>query len=120
MKRRADTGRPERVGGVVRQELAELLRTHVKDPRVGFVSITGVDVSPDLRNARVLVSVMGDDETKQKTLKGLDSAKTFLRSLLAQRLQLRYTPELLFKLDDSIAYSAHIHSVLDQLKMNPT
>jgi ribosome-binding factor A len=120
MKRYTDTGRPGRVGGVVRQELAELLRTHVKDPRVGFVSITRVEVSPDLRCARILVSVMGDDKAKQDTLEGLDSAKTFLRSLLGQRLHLRYVPELLFKLDESIAYSAHIHSVLEQLKMNPT
>lgn len=113
-------GRPERVAGLIQQELAELLRTEVKDPRIGFVSITRVEVSPDLRSARVMVSVMGDGEVKRQTMKGLNSAKPFLRALLSRRLSLRYTPELLFKLDESIAYSAHIHSVLAQLKADST
>ena len=120
MRESAAGGRPERVGGLVQQEIAELLRTHVKDPRIGFVSITHVEVSPDLRCARVLVSVMGDGEAKRETMKGLNSAKDFLRTLLGRRLSLRRTPELLFKLDESITHSAHIHSVLAQLKTDST
>jgi ribosome-binding factor A len=108
------------VAGLIQQELAELLRTEVKDPRIGFVSITQVEVSSDLRVAKVMVSVMGDGEAKLESMKGLHSAKAFLRTLLGRRLHLRYTPELLFKLDESIAYSAHIHSVLAQLKANST
>src|SRR6266571_3678093 len=100
--------RQERLGELIAIELSDLLRTRVKDPRVGFASITHVEVSGDLRHAKVFVSVMGSPEEQGATMKGLKNATGFLRHELAGRLVLRFMPELVFKLDTSIAEGTRI------------
>lgn len=108
--------RQEKLGELITAELSELLRTRVKDPRVGFASITHVDVSGDLRHARVFVSVMGTPEEQAETMKGLKNANGYLRHELAQRLTLRYMPELAFKLDTSIEEGSRILSIINQVE----
>lgn len=100
--------RQEKLGELIAAELSGLLRTRVKDPRVGFASITHVEVSGDLRHAKVFVSVMGSPEEREATMQGLKNATGFLRHELATRLVLRYMPEIIFKLDKSIEEGARI------------
>ena len=103
-----------RINEEVQRELSALLRT-VKDPRVGgLISITNVEVTPDLKFAKVYVSVLEEDKAAD-TLKGLKSAAGFLRHELGARLNLRHTPQLQFVPDDSIAYGAHIFDLLSKL-----
>ncbi|GCE20232.1 ribosome-binding factor A [Dictyobacter kobayashii] len=97
-------------------DLSELIRTRLKDPRVGFASITRVEVSGDLRHAKVLVSVMGTPEEQKETMKGLKNASGFLRHELASRLTLRYMPDLSFKLDTSIEEGARILGLINQVE----
>lgn len=101
----------------VREEVATFLTESAKDPRiVGFVTVTGVDVTPDLRHAKVFVSVMGSDTEKQSTLEGLKSTAPHLRSRVARALQLRVAPELQFREDESIARAARIESLLAEIR----
>lgn len=113
---RRPSHRPERVGEVIRQIVAEFLTSAVRDPRIGFVTVTAVTVSGDLAHARVRVSVMGADDEKAKTLEGLESAARFLRSELARQLHLRVTPELRFELDRGLEHALRIDEVLKRLK----
>jgi ribosome-binding factor A len=108
--------RQEKLGELIAAELSELIRTRVKDPRVGFASITHVEVSGDLRHAKIFVSVMGSAEEQVATMKGLKNASGFLRHELASRLVLRFMPELTFKLDTSIAEGAHILDLIAQVE----
>lgn len=110
--------RPERVAELVRQTVAEFLTGEVRDPRIGFVTVTGVEVSPDLSHAKVRVSVMGDDEARSKSLEGLGSAARYLRAQLAKGLPLRVTPELHFELDKGLEHAQRIDRVLKELKEN--
>ena len=105
-----------RVGEQMREELAQLLRDEVKDPRIGFVSIVKVEVSRDIRHTKIYVSVLGNDQQKKETMAGLASATGFLRSELAKRLQLRYMPELHFALDESIEHGQRIAQLLVQVR----
>ncbi|HYR53776.1 MAG TPA: 30S ribosome-binding factor RbfA [Methylomirabilota bacterium] len=108
--------RADQVGEQVREEIMSIIRRELKDPRIGFVSITAVRMSPDLRNARVRVSVLGDPDQKKASMKGLDSAKGLIRHELGRRLQnLRYSPDLRFELDPSIEYSVHISELLKEV-----
>src|SRR5579863_5971189 len=100
--------RQEKLGELIAIELSDLLRMRLKDPRIGFASITHVEVSGDLRHAKVSVSVMGSPEEQAASMKGLKHAAGFLRHELASRLTLRYMPELVFKLDTSIEQGAHV------------
>ena len=108
--------RQEKLGELIAAELSDLLRTRVKDPRVGFASITRVEVSNDLRHAKVHVSVMGSEEERADTMRGLRNATGFLRHELASRLTLRYMPELVFKLDTSIEEGARILALINQVE----
>lgn len=108
--------RPERVAEAIRQTVAAFLTGNVRDPRVGFVTVTAVLVSKDLSHARVRVSVMGTDEEKTKSLEGLTSAAGFLRAQLARELALRLTPELRFELDRGLEHAQQIDRVLRNLK----
>lgn len=110
------THRQEKLGELIAVELSELLRTRVKDPRVGFASITHVEVSGDLRHAKVFVSIMGSPEEQAQTMKGLKNATGFLRHELASRLVLRFMPELVFKLDTSIAEGARVLDLIHKLE----
>ena len=112
--------RADQVGEQVREEIMSIIRRELKDPRIGFVSITAVRMSPDLRNARVRVSVLGDPDQKKASMKGLDSAKGLIRHELGRRLQnLRYSPDLRFELDPSIEYSVHISELLKEVLPAP-
>lgn len=113
---RARSHRPERVGELIRETIAEFLTTNVRDPRIGFVTVTGVTVSADLSHATVQVSVMGSEEEKDRSLEGLASAARFLRGSVARVLRLRTSPELHFRLDRGIEHAQRIERVLKDLK----
>ena len=100
--------RQEKLGELFAVELSDLLRTRVKDPRVGFASITHVEVSGDYRHAKIYVSVLGSDEERANTMTALKHATGFLRHELASRIVLRYMPEIVFKLDTSIEQGGRI------------
>jgi len=91
--------RPERLGHQIRVELAEILSREVKDPRIGFATVTRVEITPDLHYARVYVSVLGTTEERERSIEGLSSAARFLRHEIGHRLELRRAPELAFILD---------------------
>jgi ribosome-binding factor A len=109
--------RAERVASLVREELSNLLRTEIKDPRLsGMISITEVEVDPDLECAKVFVSSLGGAAEKDEVLKGLSSASGFFRTELAKNLKMRYTPRLEFRWDESIEHGAHILDLLAKVK----
>jgi ribosome-binding factor A len=108
--------REDQLSGAITRELSDLMRTRMKDPRIGFASITGVELSHDLRYAKVFVSVMGSPEEQRETMRGLDSANGFLRRELAQRLTIRHVPEISFRLDESIARGARVLDLLKQVE----
>jgi ribosome-binding factor A len=108
--------RQEKLGELIAIEVSDLLRTRVKDPRVGFASITHVEVSGDLRHAKIFVSVMGNDEEKKNTIQALHHATAFIRHELAGRLTLRFMPEILFKLDSSIEQGTRILGLIRELE----
>ena len=110
-----NTRRQDQLGRVIAQELSDLMRLRVKDPRIGFASITGVNVSRDLSLARVYISVMGSPEEQRETMRGLRHAAGFLRHELAQRLTVRHVPEITFTLDESIARGARMLDLLNQI-----
>jgi len=107
--------RQERVGEAMREVIAELLTREIKDPRVGMVTLTAVDLSPDLRHARVYFSSLGDATERRRCLDGLQSAAGFIKGQLARRLRLRYAPELVFMLDPSLENAERMASLLKQL-----
>lgn len=109
--------RVDRINGVLRQEISQLLSRQIKDPRLNaIVTITQVQTSSDLRTARVLLSVLGDRDTRERALKGIQSAATFLRRELRDRLTLRYTPFLTFVLDDSMENADHLLRLMDRIQ----
>ena len=108
--------RPDRVGEQIRQELGELLTRTVHDPGIGFITITRVQVTPDLQQARVFYTALGDDKSRANTARALGRAATFLRRQIGSRLRLKRTPELLFQYDESIAGQDRIEQLLNELK----
>jgi ribosome-binding factor A len=113
--------RIERVNNLIRQEISDLLQRQVKDPRLGgFVAVTEVSTSPDLRYAKVFVSCMGSEEEKQEKLSGLIAASGFFRNKLAKHLRLRRVPELSFHWDDSIERGTHLLQLIDEVSSDST
>jgi ribosome-binding factor A len=108
--------RLDRVNQLVREEISHLIQRELKDPRLGFVTVTEVAVAPDLRSAKVFVSVLGDDAQWKGSLAALQSARGFIRNWLAPRLRLRAVPDLTFLPDRSMAHAAHIQTVLERLR----
>lgn len=105
----------------VREEVATFLAESAKDPRiVGFVTVTGVEITPDLRHAKVFVSVMGSEAEKQATFEGLASTASHLRARVGRSLRLRVAPEFQFREDDSIARAARIESLLAGIRDAPS
>ena len=104
--------RTDRVADQIQRELATLIQLEVKDPRVGMVTITGVDVSKEFEYARVFFTVLGDEVVREATTKGLTRAAGFLRRELAHRLKLRATPELRFVYDQSIDNAAKMSELI--------
>ena len=112
-----DHRRSERVAKAIQHEVATFLAEDAKDPRlVGFVTVTSVDVTRDLRRANIFVSVMGTDAQRQATIDGLASIAPHVRSRIARAVQLRVAPEIAFKLDDSVQRAARIDALLNQVR----
>ena len=107
--------RPERVADQIRGELASLLAREVHDPGIGFVTLTRVQVSPDLQQARVFYTALGDDQARRKSARAIQRATPFLRRQIGSRLRLKRTPELSFIYDDSIAGQDRIEQILSEL-----
>ena len=108
--------RQERVAGALKREISNIIHDELKDPRLGFVTITDVELTPDLRYAKVFFSVLGKDQDYKKTKEALESALGFIRRLIAQRIRLRFTPEITFKEDRSAEYSIKIQEVLEEIR----
>ena len=108
--------RSEKVADLIHKEISEMLVKTIKDPRIGFVTITRVAVSEDYRLAKVYFSVTGTVEERQRSVEGLNSAKGYVRKELGRRIRLRYTPEIIFKFDPSIDYAIHIGEVIRHIK----
>ena len=108
-------GRMRRVDEAVRAVLSDAIAKDLQDPRVGFVTVTGVKTSPDLRHARVYVSVLGDQRRRADSLEGLRSAHGFLQGLLASELTLKHTPTLTFEYDESVDRGMRITELLDEV-----
>lgn len=108
--------RTRQVGDLLREELTDIIRTDVKDPRVGFFTITRVDIGPDLRNATAMVSVLGSDEDREETLAALRSASGYIRRQLKPRLRMRQIPEISFADDRSMEHAQEIAVALGQLE----
>jgi ribosome-binding factor A len=107
--------RSERLGELILAEISDLIRREIKDPRIGFVTFTRVEMSDDLRYAKVFVSSIGAEPEKARMLQGLSSATGYIRRQLGRALHLRYTPEISFLLDDSLEHGAKIAQILRQL-----
>ncbi|WP_374718431.1 30S ribosome-binding factor RbfA [Parageobacillus toebii] len=107
--------RATRVGEQMKKELSDIIGRKLKDPRIGFVTVTDVRVTGDLQQAKVYISVLGDEEQRQNTLKGLEKAKGFIRSEIGQRIRLRKTPEIFFEIDESIEYGNRIEQLIRQI-----
>lgn len=111
--------RRERVAEQMRQELSDVIQREIRDPRKGWVTVTRVEMSPDLHYAKVFVSVYGDEEAQQVTMKVLTRAASFIRGVIGRRVRLRQTPELRFFLDDSIKQSQRILDLLRETDIPP-
>lgn len=111
--------RVARVREEIKRELTDILRK-MKDPRIGFVTVTDVEVSNDLRYVKAFVSVLGDEEAKRQSMKGLESATGFVRTEIGRRIRLRHTPEITFKFDPSIERGARINELIAGFRSNET
>jgi ribosome-binding factor A len=107
--------RRERVADALREEISALLHHDVRDPRVGFVTITEVRISPDLSHARIFVSVLGTEEGRRESLDALNRASGFLQRQIFRRLRLKKAPSLMFELDESVQSGSRIEELLHQI-----
>lgn len=108
--------RATRVAEQMKKELSEILGRKLKDPRIGFVTVTDVSLTGDLQIAKVYISVLGDEQQKEDTMKALAKAKGFIRSEIGSRIRLRKTPEIHFEFDESIDYGNRIEKLIHELK----
>ena len=108
--------RIEKLQELIKQEVSKMLLYDIKDPRIGFVTVTDVEMTGDLREAKIFVSIMGNDEQIKDTMEGLQSALGFVRREIGKRIRLRFTPEISFAPDKSLDYSEHIQKILLQIE----
>ncbi len=109
-----------RINDEIKKEVSEIIRSEIKDPRMSsLVSVLKVETTTDLKYCKIYISVLGDDKECETTLKVLKGAAGYIRSLLAERINLRNTPELIFIYDDSLAYGIHISKILNELDIPP-
>jgi len=108
--------RLEKVQEFIKQEVSKMILTDLKDPRIGFVTVTRVEATGDLRQAKVFISLFGSEEQKEGTWQGLQKALGFIRAEVGKRLKIRHSPELILQLDESLDHSVHIQKLLDKLK----
>ena len=112
-----ESKRADRVSGLLRKEIAEVLAKEVKDPRVSMVTVTGVKVSPNLRSAHVYFSVLGTEKERKDSTIGLERATKFIQRELGKRIRLRYTPIIDFQFDKSLEYGSHIDRILQEISL---
>ena len=108
--------RIEKLQELIKQEMGKMLLKELKDPRIGFVTVTDVEMTGDLREAKIYVSIMGGEEQVKSSLEGLNSALGFIRREIGHRIRLRFTPEISFTLDTSLDYGDHIQKLLLQVE----
>lgn len=108
--------RTERIGDQIKSEVSDIIARRLNDPRIGFVTVTAVEVSEDLRHAKVFVSVYGDEKVKDQTMKGLKSAAGFIRGEVGHRLSIKFTPEIVFNLDRSMEKAEHVLGILGEIE----
>jgi ribosome-binding factor A len=108
--------RSQRLALQIQHEISTMLLRNVKDRRIGMVTVTGVDLSPDLRHARVYVSCMGTDQERAGTMVALNHAAGWIRHELGQRIRMKFLPELVFQIDASLEYGERIDRLLDEIK----
>ena len=112
--------RMTRVNDEITKELANIIRGELKDPRIGVMtSVLRVETTQDLKYCKIFISVLGNDEEKKEVMKGLKSASGYIRHLLADRINLRITPELMFRLDDSVEYGIKMSKLIEQISNEP-
>ena len=107
--------RVEKVQELIKQELSQIIMQELKDPRIGFVTVTQVAITGDLQTATVFVSLLGSESDKQQSWEGLNAAHGFMRAEIGKRIRLRLTPELILKIDNSLEYSEHINKLLAEI-----
>jgi ribosome-binding factor A len=110
--------RANRVGEQLKKEIGEIFQRELKDPRIGFLTVTAVDMTGDLSQAKVFISVLGSEEQRENSLNAIAKASGFIRSEIGKRIRLRHTPELIFKLDESIDYGSKIEKLLQDLNQD--
>jgi len=108
--------RAERLNSLMRDEISDIIRGTIKDPRIGFVTVTRVEVTDDLKFAKVYISVLGDEAEKEKSVEGLKNASGFIKRELKKRLYIRHIPELIFQYDGSIEYSDRMNRIFKKLQ----
>jgi len=108
--------RQDRIRQALKKEVSNIIHDELKDPRLGFVTVTDIEITPDLRYAKIFFSVLGSDEDYNKTKAALDNATGFIRKLISQRIRLRFTPEIIFRVDRSAEYSINIQKALEEIK----
>lgn len=113
------TRRQQQVGEFIREEVSEIIQRELKDPRLGMASITRVEMSPDLRYARIFISVLGTPQEQEESLAGLSHAAGFIRHQLKPRMRIRHVPELVFKADHSMEHAAEMARTLRSLNLPP-
>ena len=112
--------RIEKLQELIKQEVSKMLLREIKDPRIGFVTVTEVEMTGDLREAKIFVSVMGDEKKVKESFAGLKSALGFIRREIGKRIRLRFTPEISFAPDTSLDYSEHIQKILLDIEKEGT
>jgi len=113
---RMEGKRSDKVADLIQKEISEMLLRGLKDPRIGFVTITKVAVSEDCRTAKIYFSVTGSPEDRERSTEGLNSAKGYVRKELGRRIRMKYTPDISFQFDPSIEYAIHIGEVIEQIR----
>lgn len=108
--------RVEKVQEAIQQEISKMLLMDVKDPRIQFVTVTGVELTDDMSYAKIYVSLYGPKDKQEETWKALQKSLGFMRSEIAKRIRLRFAPTLILQKDTSMEYSAHIESILQKIK----
>lgn len=108
--------RHDKVAKTLQKEISSIIHDELKDPRLGFVTLTRVELTQDMRFAKVFYSVLGNEQEYQKTQQALESALGFIKKLVSQRIRLRFAPDILFKEDHSVEYSVRIDEILNQIK----
>ena len=108
--------RSKKVEGQLKKEISIILQEDLKDPRIGFVTITRIDLTGDLRHAKIYFSILGDEVNQEASIEGIKSAAGYIRKLVGERLNLKYVPELSFRLDKSIEYSVNLEKTFEKLR----